>query len=574
MTRIYRASTTLVLLALLTPGLNQAARSQSGTSQDDSQKTFTISGSVGVGGARMVGLPGEVVTGEDGRYKASVDYGWTGEVTPEKGGYYFDPKRREYAKITEDRPEDNYVARIQMFRISGNAGVVGAVLQGLPGIVATDANGRYEVRVEYGWSGVVSPAKEGYEFMPRQRHYDPIKADLSGQDYRADVHMVSISDRIVLPMDGRDEPIQGVAITAKPGDTSAVTDASGRYTIQVPWGWTGELVMSRPGFEFDPPSRRYTNVKEDIDFAASRDSAQRAGARVSRPLPSNPLEDVLVIPTTGVEPEQFGQVAEDMRVMLDILCEKLSEPRTVSGVLQDYGDFFGNSGQNVQAMYIQGYAAIFMMRADFALSFTGQPREQPQAQEGEPVDPVWQRARDRLYTPAGTTPWRSRRAGGEADARDFDQFKEDLLKSLRHAANIRNIDSNESIILTVTGQSEPEFLGGRGGFGGGGRGMGGWVQGGASGGAYGSGAGGGYGGGSFSSGGSFGFSSSAGGAAGGSTGGGFGTSPGRGARRRAQSPAVPATLLTIQAKKADIDAFAKDQISFEQFQQRVKVFTY
>jgi hypothetical protein len=44
----------------------------------------------------------------------------------------------------------------------------------------------------------------------------------------------------------------------------------------------------------------------------------------------------------------------------------------------------------------------------------------------------------------------------------------------------------------------------------------------------------------------------------------------------AVGPAASAAgnVLTIQAKKADIDAFAKDQISFEQFSQRVKVFSY
>ncbi len=34
------------------------------------------------------------------------------------------------------------------------------------------------------------------------------------------------------------------------------------------------------------------------------------------------------------------------------------------------------------------------------------------------------------------------------------------------------------------------------------------------------------------------------------------------------------TVLTIQAKKGDIDAFAKGDLSVEQFQQQVKMFTY
>jgi hypothetical protein len=56
-----------------------------------------------------------------------------------------------------------------------------------------------------------------------------------------------------------------------------------------------------------------------------------------------------------------------------------------------------------------------------------------------------------------------------------------------------------------------------------------------------------------------------------------GAMAGRGAPGRTgtgAAPAAPATVLTIQAKKADIDAFARGGLSFEQFQQRVKTFTY
>jgi len=154
----------------------------------------------------------------------------------------------------------------------------------------------------------------------------------------------------------------------------------------------------------------------------------------------------------------------------------------------------------------------------------------------------------------------------------FEQFREDLVKTLRHAANIRNIEPNEWVILTVVGRGEAGFGAGPSGrgmsgmMGGGGGGMmggGGWVQGG-------------------------GYS-----AGGGSTSGGTGSFGGRGgfymdsrsysgARRdrlgsrlgQSQAPSASTTVLTIQAKKADIDALARDDIDLEQFRQKVKVFTY
>ncbi len=36
----------------------------------------------------------------------------------------------------------------------------------------------------------------------------------------------------------------------------------------------------------------------------------------------------------------------------------------------------------------------------------------------------------------------------------------------------------------------------------------------------------------------------------------------------------PTTVLTIRAKKSDIDAFAKGKQDYEQFRQKVQIFTY
>jgi hypothetical protein len=265
-----------------------------------------------------------------------------------------------------------------------------------------------------------------------------------------------------------------------------------------------------------------------------------------------------------------------MRVMVNILREKLSEPRTIRGVLYDYGDFFGDSGRAVEALYVQGYAAIFMLKADFPLSPPA-PQDQAETQKTEPADPVWQRARDRLYTPQTAGPYG---AGGgvprEADQKSFDEFKDDLIKTLKHAVNIRNMDANELVILTITGQSEAALPGMPGTPYGAGRGGGGWVRGGSYGGAggYASGGGGGMGGmgGYGSSSGSFNYGG----------GGSFqmdsrsqpGVSRGRSSGGRMPQAPASTTMLTIQAKKSDIDAFAKGTLPLDVFQQRVKVFTY
>ena len=60
------------------------------------------------------------------------------------------------------------------YLISGMVGVPGVTLKGLPGDPTSDQRGFYSVQVEQGWSGTVTPAKEGYVFEPETRVYSSI----------------------------------------------------------------------------------------------------------------------------------------------------------------------------------------------------------------------------------------------------------------------------------------------------------------------------------------------------------------------------------------------------------------
>jgi hypothetical protein len=73
--------------------------------------TFPISGSTGLEGVVMKGLPGDPATSADGCYRAVVEYGWTGTVTPAKQGCRFEPASRTYEHATQESIHDNYVAR-------------------------------------------------------------------------------------------------------------------------------------------------------------------------------------------------------------------------------------------------------------------------------------------------------------------------------------------------------------------------------------------------------------------------------------------------------------------------------
>jgi|GEM_PF-576857 len=598
--------------------------------------TFTISGNVGLPGVVMRGFPGDVVSDEGGRYSVELMYGWAGAVRPDKPGYEFQPASRSYGKVTKGYSQEDYVPIALTYVISGNAGAPGVMMRGLPRGPVTDPQGNYRVQVEHGWSGVVSPHKEGFEFTPPERTYDRIAANLSNENYAARERMLTISNTIKFG----NEPISDVRVTAEPGGYAAMSDSQGRYDLRVPYGWSGSLVFSKPGHDF-ADQVEYQNVTTDIDETAASPSGHgrmvrisnvvtfngepvsdlviraqpggysavtgpdgrysiqvpygwsgqlvpqaastKVGGRIppasyvdvtsdvidgnrlrpprtqvpasSRAFPQvgapKAVDDVLVIPTVELTPETVAETTEDLRVMLHIFRDKLSEPRMILGVLRDYGGFF-DSDRKVEAIYLQGTAAVFVIEVDFPYSFPTQRPDEGQTQ-AEAVDPIWQRARQKLYSPAGSRVYGQ---PGQTQEMTFEQFKEELLRSLRHAANVRHIDPNELVILTIVAQNEEA----------------GWPSGAVSRGAH-SGAGGAYGEGPYA-----------------------GSRSGRSASRRSGMPvldrqgnprldalgrpvaqgAAPSasTVLTMQAKKADINAFARGELDFEQFQQRVKTFAY
>ena len=150
--------------------------------------TYTISGTVGLSGVVMKGLPGKglpgiVVTDENGYYSATVEHGWSGRIMPVQEGYKFEPASKTYRRVVSDRDNQDYAATPITFTISGRTGLNGVEMQGLPGNPVTGRDGTYQATVNYGWSGTVTPVKEGYTFKPAQRPYSIVTHDQSNQNY-------------------------------------------------------------------------------------------------------------------------------------------------------------------------------------------------------------------------------------------------------------------------------------------------------------------------------------------------------------------------------------------------------
>ena len=507
--------------------------------------TFVISGNAGVAGAKIQGLPEDPMTDENGAYSVVVTYGWSGTATPVKKGYRFEPPRFQYHRVTANQTAGNYSAKMIEYTIAGSVGLPGVAMRGLPGNPVTDENGVYSAEVAYGWSGTVAPAREGYCFQPAQRRYQHVTASQTDGNYSANMIEYTIAGTVGLP---------GVAMQGLPG--APLTDGNGVYQAKVPYSWSGTVTPIKAGYTFDPPQKTYVKVRASLtgqDYAVARVS-------VDPSLPDGTGRlNVLLIPSGAVGPQVQVEVQEDMLVMLQILRDRLSEPRMILGILYDYGDIFAGGDQDTRAFYLEGYGVLFVLEVDFPLLLA-----EPNAPEEEPkrdIDPVWLRARQRLRAPGRGSAYSQR----PSDEVSFEQLKTDLIETLKHTANIRHIDPNEQVIFTIVSRT------GAGGMSGSSAG-------------YFSASGGGWGAGNS-------YSYSVGGFNSGGNGAGariplldkYGQ-PKRDALGNtiyqpaptppAQPVPGPTSVLTIRAKKADVNAYAAGQVDLEQFQQRVTVFNY
>jgi hypothetical protein len=235
---------------------------------------------------------------------------------------------------------------------------------------------------------------------------------------------------------------------------------------------------------------------------------------------------VLVIPTAEIQPQDLVTMMEDMTVMCRIFDKRLEQSNLVSGRFTTGSRIilpmpFSWDSRSTGAMYIQGYGALFLTKVDFLLSPPPEAPEQKETEE-EDTDPLWAETKQEIYAPEEVGRGRStgERPEEKYDAEKVEELKETLIKTLKHATNIRVLKADESVILTVTGkagQSVPFVTR------------------------------------LYKSGDSK-----------------YITTESAGVGSGSLSPAV----LTIRAKKSDIDDFAEGKLSFEQFSEKTQLFSY
>jgi len=133
-------------------------------------------------------------TTSDGSYSFEKEYGWSGVVTPYKSNHVFDPQNVTYANLQENKLEEHYKAQKSSIVISGqivsspnDMFVGGVTLRDNEGLIVatTDGEGKYSFEKPIGWSGIITPSKPKYVFIPQKRKYENVQTNLSQEHYVA-----------------------------------------------------------------------------------------------------------------------------------------------------------------------------------------------------------------------------------------------------------------------------------------------------------------------------------------------------------------------------------------------------
>jgi hypothetical protein len=241
----------------------------------------------------------------------------------------------------------------------------------------------------------------------------------------------------------------------------------------------------------------------------------------------------VVIQFGAKDASAIGAMEEDLAVMTHII------DRAVDRVGEDVPDALGvklvytSGGRSVRALYLDGFGPLIMVKVNFPVHApTTTETKAPDKQENS----EWEQVRNSLYGGSrGTMSAGGSSSGVPYDAGRVDTLKKHLITALKEASNMKGVKPEESVSVTVFGS--PAAVGSESGFGEGG---------GRSGGNY--------------------------------------LKPNKedvsyqrgiaAANLELVRTTMQGTVLTLRAKKSDIDAAAKGSLDEDAFTKKVTVNTY
>jgi hypothetical protein len=168
----------------------------------------------------------------------------------------------------------------------------------------------------------------------------------------------------------------------------------------------------------------------------------------------------LVIPKGEANPEALANAEEDLNVM-SVILEKAVDLRSDDEGRKALDIDILSSSSGIKNLLIEGHGAIFMLKTKIPLLPPPTPKKEEVKKE-ESTNSEWDEARRQLYGPSEIEreihkAWgkvhTSFSSSEEYDERKLQRLKDSLVEALKSACNIRGLSGDHTVTLVVLSSS-------------------------------------------------------------------------------------------------------------------------
>jgi hypothetical protein len=158
----------------------------------------------------------------------------------------------------------------------------------------------------------------------------------------------------------------------------------------------------------------------------------------------------IVIRFSGVDSKAAQEMEEDLAVMGYLVDQAIDEPQSALGI----DLVFTSGGRSVRGMYIEGVGALYMIKVNFPVLGSEATEEKP---EQKPADSEWEKAKQALrgqgysYEPEVY----SSRTSVQFDPKQVEALKKVLLTTMKNGANFRHLKPDDYLSFAVFGHPSP-----------------------------------------------------------------------------------------------------------------------
>lgn len=158
----------------------------------------------------------------------------------------------------------------------------------------------------------------------------------------------------------------------------------------------------------------------------------------------------VVVRFTSAEPEVVQEISEDLDVMTLLIDQALSDDSTSGKASSRMGIelFYTSSGRSVRALYVEDFGAVFMVKVNFPLHGAPPPKEK---EPTKAADSEWERARREVLGLENPEDSRDSSADYVFDPEKVEALKKALVGALKNGSNIRHLKKDDAISISVFG---------------------------------------------------------------------------------------------------------------------------